>query len=194
MVYAKPPFGGADYVYRYLGRYTHRVAISNARLVSMDGDRICFRYKDYANGTRTKQMTLSAEEFLRRFLLHVLPPRFVRIRHYGLLASRNVATRLARCRALLGADAAPNISARSEPMQAVDAQPATPAASKTWRDRLREWTGKDVDRCPRCQGSLQRQRFELTVTALRAMRRPIGLRSANGQAPAAPAVAILDSS
>ena len=101
VVYAKRPFGGAAQVYRYLGRYTHRVAISNARLVAMNEGRVRFRYRDYRDDSRTKQMTLSAEEFLRRFLLHVLPKRFVRIRHYGLLASRNVTTRLARCRQLL---------------------------------------------------------------------------------------------
>jgi hypothetical protein len=104
-VYAKPPFAGAEQVYRYLGRYTHRVAISNSRLVSFHDGRVCFRYKDYADGNRIKQMTLSAEEFIRRFLLHVLPKGFVRIRHYGLLASRNVSTRLERCRQLLGAPA-----------------------------------------------------------------------------------------
>lgn len=157
MVYAKTPFGGAERVYRYLGRYTHRVAISNARLVAMQGDQICFRYKDYADGNCTKQMTLSAEEFIRRFLLHVLPPRFVRIRHYGLLASRNVATKLARCRALLSADA--------EPAPPADAQPATTVPVKTWRDRLREWTGEDVSRCPHCRGPLRRWDFEPTASA-----------------------------
>lgn len=114
-MYAKPPFGGAEHVYRYLGRYTHRAAISNARLIGMEGDHVCLRYKDYADGDRTKQMTLAAEEFIRRFLLHVLPSRFVRIRHRGLLASRNVATRLAGCRALLDADHTPRTPADGEP-------------------------------------------------------------------------------
>jgi len=93
--------GGAEQVYRYLGRYTHRVAISNARLVSLEDGQVRFRYKDYAGGSTWKVMQLAAEEFLRRFLLHVLPKRFVRIRHYGLLAGRNVPTRLAQCRELL---------------------------------------------------------------------------------------------
>src|SRR5215470_11054748 len=90
VVYAKRPFGGAQQVFRYLGRYSHRVAIANSRLVSMEHDRVSFRWKDYADRHRTKVMTVSAEEFLRRVLLHVLPKGFVRIRHYGLLASVNV--------------------------------------------------------------------------------------------------------
>jgi hypothetical protein len=106
IVYAKPPLGGAEQVYRYLGRYTHRVAISNGRLVSLEAGRVRFRYKDYADASRIKEMTLSAEEFIRRFLLHVLPKQFVRIRHYGLLASRNVSMNLARCRQLLQLPAA----------------------------------------------------------------------------------------
>ena len=102
VVYAKPPFGGAAQVYRYLGRYTHRVAISNSRLISLRDGQVRFQYKDYADDQKSKQMTLSAEEFLRRFLLHVLPKGFMRIRHYGLLASPNVQTKLKRCQWLLG--------------------------------------------------------------------------------------------
>ena len=90
IVYAKPPFGGAQQVFRYLGRYTHRVAISNQRLLHLQDGKVVFQYKDYAQGQKRKQMTLAAEEFLRRFLLHVLPKGFVRIRHYGLLASCQV--------------------------------------------------------------------------------------------------------
>jgi hypothetical protein len=101
IVYAKAPLGGAEQVYRYLGRYTHRVAISNTRLLSHQNGRVQFRYKDYADAGRKKVMGLTAEEFIRRFLLHILPKGFVRIRHYGLLASRHVATRLASCRRLL---------------------------------------------------------------------------------------------
>jgi hypothetical protein len=116
IVYAKPPFGGPAAVYRYLGRYTHRVAISNRRLLALEGNRVRFRYKDYADRGQQKEMTLTAEEFIRRFLLHVLPSRFVRIRHYGLLAGRNVATRLERCRQLL----APQQQAVEDPQPAVD--------------------------------------------------------------------------
>jgi|AGTN01.2.fsa_nt_gi Putative transposase. len=101
VVYAKPPFGGPEQVLKYLARYTHRVAISNQRLLSLEGGQVTFRYKDYADSRRGKTMTLSAEEFLRRFVQHVLPHGFVKIRHYGLLASRDRNERLALCRRLL---------------------------------------------------------------------------------------------
>jgi len=87
-VYAKPPFGGPAHVLRYLGRYTHRMAISNHRLLAFDGQQVSFRWRDYAHGSKQRVMTLDAVEFLRRFFLHVLPKGFVRIRHYGLLANR----------------------------------------------------------------------------------------------------------
>ncbi len=105
VVYAKPPFGGADHVLNYLARYTHRVAISNHRLVAFENDRVSFRWRDYAHGSKQKVMTLSADEFLRRFLLHVLPKGLVRIRHFGFFANRRRETALARCRQLLGAAA-----------------------------------------------------------------------------------------
>ena len=101
VVYAKPAFGGPRQVLRYLGRYTHRVAISNHRLVSFDGERVTFRWKDYAHGSQTRLMTLTAMEFLRRFFLHVLPKGFVRIRHFGFLANRFRAARVKLCRQLL---------------------------------------------------------------------------------------------
>jgi len=101
VVYAKPAFGGARQVLRYLGRYTHRVAISNHRLVSFDGERVTFRWKDYAHGSKQRLMTLTATEFLRRFFLHVLPKGFVRIRHFGFLANRFRLSRLKLCRQLL---------------------------------------------------------------------------------------------
>jgi len=140
IVYAKRPFGGAEQVFRYLGRYSHRVAIANSRLVSMDDNQVSFRWKDYANDHQTKVMTVSAEEFIRRLLLHVLPKGFVRIRHFGLLASVNVATKLQRCRQLLGQET----------------QPA-PQPPKRWIDRVLEWTGQDPRRCPHCQGFLERR-------------------------------------
>jgi hypothetical protein len=102
VVYAKPPFGGAEHVLNYLARYTHRVAISNHRLVAFDGDRVSFRWRDYAHGGKKKVMTVSAHEFLRRFLLHVLPGGLVRIRHFGLFANRRRSAALERCLALLG--------------------------------------------------------------------------------------------
>lgn len=102
VVYAKPPFGGPEQVLKYLARYTHRVAISNQRLVKVEAGQVFFRWKDYAHGNQQKVMALEAVEFIRRFLQHVVPSGFVRIRHYGLLGNRVRAENLARCRALLG--------------------------------------------------------------------------------------------
>jgi len=102
VVYAKPPFGGPKQVLKYLARYTHRVAISNSRLVAMEGNRVSFRWKDYADGGGEKTMTLEVVEFIRRFLMHVLPSGFVRIRYYGWLANRARCERLTLCRALIG--------------------------------------------------------------------------------------------
>jgi Putative transposase/Transposase zinc-binding domain len=124
VVYVKPAFGGPLQVLRYLGRYTHRIAISNHRLLAFDGEHVTFRWRDYAHGNQSRVMTLHAIEFLRRFFLHVLPKGFVRIRHFGFLANRFRADRLALCRKLLDC-------AVSEPA-------LTPtAATSTWR-------------CPRC--------------------------------------------
>jgi hypothetical protein len=103
VVYAKRPFAEPEQVLAYLGRYTHRVAISNARLVALTDTSVQFRWKDYADRNAWKVLTLSADEFLRRFLLHILPARFMRIRHFGLLANRRRATAIARCRELLAA-------------------------------------------------------------------------------------------
>jgi hypothetical protein len=102
VVYAKPPFGGAEHVLNYLARYTHRVAISNHRLVAFENDRVSFRWRDYAHGGKQKVMAVSAHEFLRRFVIHVLPKGLVRIRHFGLFANRRRSAALERCRALLG--------------------------------------------------------------------------------------------
>jgi hypothetical protein len=140
VVYAKPPFGGAEQVFRYLGRYSHRVAISNSRLRGLDDSHVAFAWKDYADGRRDKVMRLAIDEFIRRFLLHVLPKGFVRIRHYGLLAGGNAASKLEQCRRLLGA-AAPDLESR-------------PAS--TWVERVLEWTGQDPRLCPLCQGPLTR--------------------------------------
>lgn len=107
VVYAKRPFGGPGAVLKYLARYTHRVAISNRRLVELKGGRVRFRYKDYARGGRRRVMSLEATEFLRRFLQHVLPAGFVRIRHYGLLANRHRKEKVALCRTLLDAAGVP---------------------------------------------------------------------------------------
>jgi hypothetical protein len=101
VVYAKAPFGGPGVVLKYLARYTHRVAISRARLVKLESGHVTFTYKDYADDSRTKELTLSAVEFVRRWVQHVLPRRFVKIRHYGLLANRHWEAKLAVCRRLL---------------------------------------------------------------------------------------------
>jgi hypothetical protein len=102
VVYAKPAFGGPEQVLRYLGRYTHRVAISNHRLVSFDGNHVTFRWRDYARGNKQRLMTVSADEFIRRFLVHVLPKGFVRIRHFGFMANYQRSLSLELCRLRLG--------------------------------------------------------------------------------------------
>ena len=117
VVYAKPPFGGPQHVIGYLARYTHRVAISNHRLLAFHDDRVTFRWKDYAHGNKKKMMTLSSQEFLRRFLLHVLPRGFVRIRSFGFLANRCRATLLPRCRLLLLNNPKPCPVSNSSPPQ-----------------------------------------------------------------------------
>ncbi len=123
VVYAKRPFGGPAQVLKYLARYTHRVAISNARLLELSDGRVTFRYKDYADAHRHKTMTLEADEFLRRFVQHVLPRSFVKIRHYGLLANRQREARLAVCRGLL---LVTNVAAAMPTVDAARIEPAQP--------------------------------------------------------------------
>jgi hypothetical protein len=135
VVYVKPPFGGPAQVFKYLGRYTHRVGISNQRLISLDHQGVTFATK----GGRS--ITLPPKEFIRRFLLHVLPPGFVKIRHYGLWASSNVKTRLLAAKALIGAPALPSLEAFAD-------EPEGPQLE--WQLRLLRLTGIDVTRCPRC--------------------------------------------
>jgi hypothetical protein len=133
IVYAKKPFGGPEQVLAYLGRYTHRVAISNHRLISMDNASVTFQWRDYRDAGKTKLMTLEAHEFLRRFLLHVLPERFCKIRYYGILSSRRRRSELTRCKLLFGMN----------PVQ-------TPDEPATWQELLLELTGLDVRKCPHC--------------------------------------------
>ena len=132
VVYSKAPFAGAGKLLTYLGHYTHRVAISNRRLISCADGQVVFHYRDRAAGDVRKTMTLPADEFLRRFLCHVLPSGFQRIRHYGLLASRNKNDLLARCR------------------QALDVPAPLPPVKKTTAEWLLQLWGIDVTRCPRC--------------------------------------------
>jgi hypothetical protein len=135
VVYAKRPFAGPEQVLDYVGRYTHRVAISNNRLLAFDNEKVAFRYKDYRHDSQQKTMTLEAEEFIRRFLLHVLPDGFQRIRYYGFLGNRYREEKLARCRELLDMPV-------SEP-PALD-------APKDYRDRYEELTGVSLKACPVC--------------------------------------------
>jgi hypothetical protein len=102
VVFCKKPFKSPGHVVRYLGRYTHRVAISNSRIMSFDGQSISFAWRDYKDSNKSKVMTLDAAEFSRRFLLHVLPDRFVKIRHYGLLCSCNIKSKLFKCMKITG--------------------------------------------------------------------------------------------
>jgi len=113
IAYVKQPFGGPRQVLRYLARYTHRVAISNHRIVSFEDNKVTFRWRDYADSNRSKLMVLEATEFVRRFLMHVLPPRFVKIRYFGFLANRRRAENIERARTLLGAAAMPLLAERT---------------------------------------------------------------------------------
>jgi hypothetical protein len=123
VVYAKPPFGGAQQVLKYLARYTHRTAISNSRLTSFDGQHVSFQWKDYAFDNRQKSMTLSAEEFVRRFLMHVLPRGFTRIRYYGFLANRHRSEKIAAARRLIGGPPIAPLADSSEPASPSDDGP-----------------------------------------------------------------------
>ena len=132
VVYSKAPFAGAGQVLAYLGRYTHKTAIGNHRLVDFDGEHVRFRWRDYADENKVKVMRLDADEFIRRFLLHVLPRGFTRLCHYGLLANRCRARKLALCRGLLH-------------------QPAPePREPETTREMLLRLTGIDIAVCGQC--------------------------------------------
>jgi hypothetical protein len=136
VVYCKPPFDGAKGVLQYLGRYTHRIAISNNRIIAIRDGKVSFLWRDYANGNCKKIMTLQADEFIRRFLTHVLPTRFVRIRHFGLLANRNRKDNIAVCRNIIGVD---------KPIIKKEVKP------ETWQEQLLRICGIDVTTCPVCQ-------------------------------------------
>jgi len=141
VVYCKPPMAGPHQVLRYLGRYTHRIAISNARIVSLADGQVRFRYRDRRHGNRAGIVSVTGSEFVRRFLLHVLPKRFVRLRHYGLFANANRSARLADVCSCLGQPLTPR-------------RPETPAES--WRELYLRITGREPDRCPACaRGTLR---------------------------------------
>jgi hypothetical protein len=133
VVYCKPPFKNAGHVVEYLGRYTHRVAISNQRIVNLEAGMVTFKWRDYKDNNQQKEMSLTADEFIRRFLIHVLPTGFTRIRHYGLLSSRNKATKLKLCKRLT------KTAVRTAPLPKLSAL-----------DFLEKLTGTDFTVCPRC--------------------------------------------
>jgi hypothetical protein len=140
VVYSQPPFGGPEKVLEYLSRYTHRVAISNSRLRAIEDGRVTFTYRDRRDHNRQKELTLSATEFIRRFLLHVTPLGLCRMRHFGFLSNRAKEQQLPRCRALLGQAETPTVAA--------------PQSALVLLQRL---TGVDVTRCPHCgQGTMVR--------------------------------------
>ena len=159
VVYAKPPFASAQHVLSYLGRYTHRVALSNDRLVAMRDGQVVFRWRERRHSNRPRVMTLAAEEFIRRFLLHVLPAGFMRIRHYGVVGNRCRTPKLAACRRLF-------------------AQPAPPVLPReSAATVMRRLTGIDIERCPQChQGRL------VVIATLYPLRLP-GLASETARPP-----------
>jgi hypothetical protein len=134
VVYSQPPFAGPEKVLDYLSRYTHRIAISNHRLRSLEDGRVTFDYRDRRDGNQVKQLTIPAAEFIRRFLTHVAPPSFCRIRHYGFLGNRVKEARLERCRALLDASAVATAEVPEDPLAL-----------------LLQLTGVDVSKCPECK-------------------------------------------
>ncbi|QQO55663.1 MAG: IS91 family transposase [Thiohalocapsa sp. PB-PSB1] len=139
VVYAKPPFGGPQQLIDYLGRYTQRIAISNHRILSVADGKVTFTWKDDKHGAKSKEMTLDAHEFIRRFILHILPPRFTRIRHDGLLACGHRASKRNRVKALLGL-----------------ARVTTNKEREPYDVLLQRLGGKDIHVCPFCGGRLRR--------------------------------------
>jgi hypothetical protein len=140
IVYSKAPFHGPGKVLDYLGRYTHRVAISNHRIVDVGNNEVTFKYRDRSDGDTSKQMTINAQEFIRRFLLHVLPKGYKKIRHFGFLASRCKKLNLAKCRQIL-----------EVPEDLPELQP------ETLRDKMLRLTDIDITRCPKCKnGKMQK--------------------------------------
>jgi hypothetical protein len=137
-VYCKPPFKRPENVIDYLGRYTHRVAISNERIIKLEADRVTIKYRDYSDGDKIKEMTLKAEEFIRRFLLHILPDQFFKIRYYGILSAINRNKKLKKCQELLGVSDSETAEERL-----------------IWAELLKKITGIDPFLCPACkQGRL----------------------------------------
>lgn len=138
VVYCKPPFGSAEHVVEYLGRYTHRVAISNNRIEAFENGYVVFKWKDYSDNNKEKHMTLKTEEFIRRFLMHILPGKFVKIRHYGILSNRNRMTKLKKCKQILKV---PIIKIQDK-------------LRLSTAELLFNLTGIDINKCPCCSGKM----------------------------------------
>ncbi len=161
VVYAKEALGGSQKAYQYLSRYTHRVAIANQRLVSLAAGQVTFQARDNHRPGHKRLVTLTAPEFIRRFLWHVLPPRFAKIRHYGLMAPRHAKTKLEKARTLLSLQAP---EALAEPK---NRELDTPNGTNTWQDMLRTLTGLDLTTCPNCgQGRIIRTKLTGNEDAL----------------------------
>jgi hypothetical protein len=133
VVYSKPPFKKAETVFEYLARYTHRIAISNHRIIKIENDKVYFHWRDYADSNKNKIMAIETHEFIRRFLLHVLPKRYVKIRHFGLFGNRNRSSLLKACRTALRVN-----------------QKNHDDTVEKWQETLLRLTGFDMDRCPCC--------------------------------------------
>lgn len=140
ITYCKPPFGGPEQVLEYVGRYTHRVAISNRRIVRIEHGRVTFKYKDYKDDSKPKEMTVTAEEFIRRFLLHILPDGFVKIRYYGILSGRNKKRMLGKCKEILCPEG------------------TDPESKRRFTDHGTELEVKEAFRCPCCKCGIMRTR------------------------------------
>jgi hypothetical protein len=143
IVYVKKSFAGPEQVVNYLGGYTHRIAISNHRLIKLENNEVHFHYRDYADENKNKVMALSDVEFANRFLSHVLPYKFARIRHFGFLASHHKTKKLSLCRKFL----------QTIPTQKKNIEP------KTWEEKLKDLTGIDVTKCPDCGGQMKRKQI-----------------------------------
>lgn len=142
IVYCKPPFGSHEHILEYLGRYTHRVAISNNRIVAFENGLVVFKWRDYRDNNKEKLMTVTAEKFMRRFLMHVLPRKFVKIRHYGILSNRSRVTKLIKCKTILK-------------VQVLDIQ-VMPKLSLA--ELLFKLIGIDINTCPCCSGKMNTKR------------------------------------
>lgn len=141
VVYCKPPFGSSEHVLEYLGRYTHRVAISNNRIVFCDNGLVVFKWRDYKDKNKEKFMTVTVEEFIRRFIMHILPRKFVKIRHYGILSNRNRLTKLKKCKMILKVTV-----------------PTDAEAKLNTTELILKLIGIDINVCPCCKGKMSTKR------------------------------------